>query len=199
MQLGTYLIAGIAYYAHTNLIRHDFTPPTTDTTSLKVKTYGIALATNVPRIDIPLSSGKVQIIPAFNKVIPPGVNAPGTIVDFKVISEVAGSHGSYYVNWEDSAQGGDYDQDVAGIISYTVSTSGSGVSTITVTTRVFASSTGGSPMGFGYATIGTTQDKFVHYHSGINGFVYSAGTGATACGGSISCVVGRQRLLLHIP
>ena len=190
MQLGTYLIAGTAYYAHTNRIRTDFTPPATDTTSLKVKTYGIALATNVPRIDIPLPGGKkVQIIPAFNQQLSssPPVFAPGTIVDFKVITENAGVSGTYYVIWEDSAQGGDFDQDVAGIISYGVSTSGS-VTTITVTTRVFASSTGGAPMGFGYAINGTLKDG-VHYHSGINSFSYTD-PGVTACGGSISCVVG---------
>jgi type IV pilus assembly protein PilY1 len=182
MQLGTFLIAGTAYYAHTNRIRTDLTVPAADTTSLKVKTYGIALATNVPRIEVTVAGSKVSIIPAFNQDLGGGIFGPGTIVDFKVISETPGVSGSYYVNWEDSAQGGDYDQDVSGIISYVISGSN-----ITITTRTFASSTGGSPMGFGYAISGTNRAG-VHYHSGINGFTYADATGATACSGS--CNVG---------
>ena len=51
---GSYLIAGLAHHARTNRIRTDITGmPATDTRSLKVTTYGIQLATNVPQLDDP--------------------------------------------------------------------------------------------------------------------------------------------------
>src|SRR5690606_11718990 len=100
------------------------------------------------------------------------------IVDFKIVKQEVGdgtAQGKLYVNWEDSEQGGDFDQDMWGVISYSVSSSN-----VTVTTQVVAQSTGDS-MGFGYVISGTDRDGF-HVHSGINNFEYTSNySDTTAC------------------
>ncbi|HEY8570195.1 pilus assembly protein [Microbulbifer sp.] len=152
---GTYDIAGLAYYARTSKIRTDFNVG-------NVTTYGVALAPAVPKVTIPVSTdSKVTLLPACrNKDV--GGNC--AIVDFKVVTQSAdGTSGKLYVNWEDSEQGGDFDQDMWGVINYSVSGS-----ELTVTTDVIAESTV-DDMGFGYVIAGTTNDGF-HVHSGIEGF-----------------------------
>ncbi len=53
-QQGTYLMSGVAHFANTNRIRSDLPIPDSRKNSrdLMVSTYGIALATNVPKIDV---------------------------------------------------------------------------------------------------------------------------------------------------
>lgn len=210
---GTYLMAGLAHTARTNRIRNDLTGvPSTDTKSLKVATYGISLATNVPRIEVVVPGGgtsrKVIIQPQYRLVKGATNFGAGAIVDVKVVPYPAnkvcptgGTCGRLYVNWEDSEQGGDYDQDVWGIIDYTVTST-----TATVTTDVVASSTGGFAQGFGYVISGTNRDG-PHFHSGILNFGYNdpltvavtngvtgaamnSGAIINASGGCVSCVVG---------
>lgn len=179
-QHGSWLIDGAAWYAHTNRIRSDLTVPPTDTSALKVDTYGVQMANNVPRITVNVGGKTVTILPAYRLDrscdTADGANIPcsdsgtgpfgtGTLVDFKVI-EQSPAGGRYYVNWEDSNQGGDFDQDMWGTLSYTVSGD-----TITVTTdAVSASSNHGQ--GFGYIISGTNQDG-PHFTSGIYGFGYT--------------------------
>lgn len=173
---GSYRIAGLANYAYTNDLRSSLDGSQT------VKTYGVALAPAVPRIAIP-KPGEVKasviILPACRNS---DVGGNCSIVDFKVIGQdlVKGT-GSFLVVWEDSEQGGDYDQDMTGLLSYQISSS-----QITVTTQVLTLSTP-YKMGFGYVISGTSQDGF-HAHSGILSFTYSDSTGVKACGyGGISC------------
>ncbi|TLM74826.1 pilus assembly protein [Microbulbifer harenosus] len=152
---GTYDIAGLAYYARSSKIRTDYNVG-------NVTTYGVALAPAVPKVTIPVSAdNKVTLLPACrNKDV--GGNC--AIVDFKVVSQSKdGTSGKLYVNWEDSEQGGDFDQDMWGVIDYSLS----GIE-LTVTTNVIAESTV-DEMGFGYVIAGTTNDGF-HVHSGIEGF-----------------------------
>lgn len=156
---GSYKIAGLAYKARSTGIGSD---------RQKVKTYGVSLAAAVPNVVVPVpgsSTNKVTILPACRNTEPdPDGNC--AIVDFKVVSQstVNGvSSGRLYVNWEDTEQGGDYDQDMWGVIDYTVTSN-----SLTVTTNVIASSTPHA-MGFGYVVGGTTTDGF-YVHSGINGF-----------------------------
>ena len=171
---GTYNMAGIAHWAHTNDIR------TTLTGAQKINTYAVALAPAVPKIEIPVpgSTGKfVKILPACrNQSLTPDANC--AIVDFKVVvphSETAGTGtGSFYVNWEDSEQGGDYDMDMKGNISYSITSTG-----ITVATTV-DSKAGGYAMGFGYVISGTTNDGF-RIHSGSDGFTYTDPDGLNDC------------------
>lgn len=215
---GTYKMAGVAFFSHTNDIRDASALsvptkmlPEDRNKILKVDTYGIALASNTPKINVKVDKLPVTIMPqgrlkvTKNSVVSYG---SGTVVDWKIACVIpddatettiatirkasagrcstAGT-GAFYWNHEDSEQGGDYDQDMWGRIQYVVSGS-----TIAVTTDVIAESTGAEPFGFGYAISGTNHDG-PHFHSGINKFDFSTDpkdpdpapvTGGTA--GSIS-------------
>jgi len=180
---GSYLMSGAAYFAHTNRIRSSAsiagnpTIPYGDSKSLRVDTYAIQLATNTPRITIPVPGRDgvhVTILPVYRLNVS-GNFGGGALVDFRVIEQnVESGTGRFYVNWEDSAQGGDYDQDMWGLISYQISPDGQ---QITVTTAaISASSTNGQ--GFGYILSGTNKDG-PHFHSGIYGFSYTDPTNVT--------------------
>ncbi|WP_213957186.1 PilC/PilY family type IV pilus protein [Variovorax sp. dw_954] len=164
---GGFLMAGAAQYAHTNRIR-DTTPPlgTIFTDAFKVDTYGVALATSTPRIQIPVpnQAGKFVVIQPAMRLFS-GTGGAGALVDFRVVSQTP-TNGKFVVQWEDSEQGGDYDQDMWGTLEYSVANG-----KITVTTYAAYNSTPYA-MGFGYAIGGTDRDG-VHMHSGINGAVYA--------------------------
>ena len=185
---GSFSLPGAAYWAHTNAIRTDITS-TAVLKPFRVNTYGVALSSGKARIEIPISvSGvtkTVVIQPAMRNSLSGGAGA-GTLVDFRVVSVSADrQQGKYLVIWEDSEQGGDYDQDMGGVLSYQVQPDGS----VKVTTDVYSQSTG-YQLGFGYVISGTAKDG-VHFHSGINGFAYTdttniAVTSTAALGGIIS-------------
>ncbi|MBN0989049.1 pilus assembly protein [Amphritea pacifica] len=171
---GSYQMAGMAAFAHLNDLRSGLDGVQ------NVNTYGVSLAPALPSVDIvvPGSSGKsVTLLPACRNS-----NAQGNcaIVDFKIAEPyhrdgVSGAYvGSLYVNWEDSEQGGDYDQDMWGTIRYRITST-----TIEITTDAIAKSTP-FPMGFGYIISGTTDDGF-HVHSGINDFEYDEGSNIVDC------------------
>ncbi len=171
---GSYKIAGVAYDAHVNDQYADV-----EGTQV-IDTYGVTLSPSVPKIvvNVPDSNRVVTILPACRNYNPvDSGNPPGscTLVDFKVVSQTADS-GEFYVNWEDSEAGGDYDQDMWGKISYTLSPLGD---SITVVTDVHAKSTPHS-MGFGYIIGGTINQDGFHAHSGINNFKYPNRNGADA-------------------
>jgi len=161
---GGYGMAGASYYAHTNRIRSTPKIGDDDKTSFKVNTFGVALATNVPRIEVSVGGKKVVIQPAYRLDYTPSFGT-GTIVDFRRIEDT-GTSGKYYINWEDSNQGGDYDQDAIVMLSYSVSGS-----KITVETYVIAG-TGGHAQGAGFVISGTDQDG-PHFYSGLYGFNYT--------------------------
>ncbi len=175
---GGYLLAGAAYGAHINRIRNlgnDATGnaivPTDDRTSLKVTTFGVQLATNTPqiRIAVPGKANQfVTIIPSYRLTLPTGVGG-GALVDFKILSQTndgTTARGSFYADWEDSFAGGDYDQDMWGIISYEITST-----QVKITTKPVSASTNNG-QGFGYVINGTTKDG-PHFHSGIYGFSYT--------------------------
>ncbi len=159
---GSYQIAGLAHHARINSMGTVANGQARDT----VTTYGVALAPAVPKAIVPSPSGgrSVTILPACRNLDGAG---PGNcaIVDFKVVDDgdADDNTGTLYVNWEDSEQGGDFDQDMWGVISYVISDE-----KIEITTGVVAESTG-FPMGFGYVLAGTGDDGF-HVHSGIENF-----------------------------
>lgn len=186
---GGYAIAGLAHYARVNSIRSDIFSPDDALTpvDITVNTYGVTLSPAVPKIEVPVpgSNTVLTILPACRNQ---SVNGNCAIVDFKVVqehTEVAGvATAKFYVNWEDSEQGGDYDQDMAGVLSYSVD-----ATNITVTTDAIGQSTP-NKMGFGYVISGTTQDGF-HAHSGINGFNQNIeAAGVTSCNSLGSCNMG---------
>jgi type IV pilus assembly protein PilY1 len=177
---GGYLMAGAAYGAHVNRIRNlgskNGSPivPDDDKTSLKVSTYGVQLATNTPqiRVAVPGKAGQyVTIIPAYRLTLASGVGG-GALVDFKILSQSTDgttARGSFYADWEDSFAGGDYDQDMWGVISYEITGT-----TVKITTDAVSASTNNG-QGFGYIINGTTKDG-PHFHSGIYGFSYTDST-----------------------
>jgi type IV pilus assembly protein PilY1 len=186
---GTYHIAGLAYHARTTRLRpgtgaDTLVIPATDTKSLKAATYGISLATNVPTLPIKVlgdTNPRAIIQPIYRLVrttAPTGIGG-GALVDLKFVSQTVtatASKGSVYLNWEDSEQGGDYDQDLWGILSWclklagdtTVCPAAQPANTLAVTTQVVAESTN-QQQGFGYTISGTTKDG-PHFHSGIEDF-----------------------------
>ena len=164
---GSFSMAGIAYYAHNNDIRDDLDGNQT------VNTFAISLATNVPVITVPRmddDAQEVQILPAYRLQRNNGEGG-GALVDFRIVQPHTRIDPNddkfeavYYVNWEDSEQGGDYDQDLWGTIRYLLDESDN---TLTITTDVIAESTNQDQL-FGFVTNGTTQDGF-HAYSGIEG------------------------------
>jgi type IV pilus assembly protein PilY1 len=181
---GSYLMAGLAYAAHVNRIRDDITVKNTNPRALKVDTYGVQLATNVPQITVPVPGSTQQVViqPAYRLVHPSRGDGGGALVDMKIVKQEVGAdfvRGSVFLSWEDSEQGGDYDQDVWGILDYCLKTKasspdpcpGQGANTISVTTRTVAESTANA-QGFGFILSGTKQDG-PHFFSGIRGFNYN--------------------------
>jgi type IV pilus assembly protein PilY1 len=189
---GSYLTAGAAYFARNNRIRSTPAVPASASSlfpdAYRVETYGVALANNTPKIDI-LSQDKSKVLatitPAYRLPKADGVGG-GTIVDFKVIGvpDFSGNivTGSYYINWEDSGFGGDFDQDVLGRLAFTYNRS---TGDLSVTTSAYNQSTA-NPQGFGYVLSGTNTDG-PHFHSGILGFNYTTAAGVVECN---NCQVG---------
>jgi type IV pilus assembly protein PilY1 len=117
---GGYYAASVAYWAATN----DVNPAPG---MQRVETFAVALASPLPRIEIPVGPGqKVTLVP-FAKSVGGCLGVVGTqgqfqptntIVDFYVESVAAdGSSGSFRVNFEDVEQGADHDMDA--IVRYT--------------------------------------------------------------------------------
>ncbi len=159
---GTYDVAGLSYYAYTN----DLRPGLQDDQHLK--TYAVALSPALPKINVDMGGGNtVTILPAYELDHPSRGIGAGTLVDFKIVEQTP-TYGKFYVNWEDSEQGGDYDQDIWGLIEYQLVGAGPVYNQITITTDAIAESTV-NDQGFGYVISGTTQDGF-HVHSGIEGY-----------------------------
>lgn len=164
---GSYHLAGLAYYARTN----DFISGVSGVQT--VRTYGVALAPALPKVEIPVPGSttgkKVTILPACRELsvgTSPN-NGACAIVDFKILSQSSAAttnSGTLYVNWEDSEQGGDYDQDLWGVIDYSIT-----ATKATIATKVIISSVGSNKIGFGYVVSGTKSDG-PHFHSGINGY-----------------------------
>lgn len=170
---GSWLMSGLAHQARTQRIRSNIAIPDDDAKSLKVSTYGVQLATNVPQIRVALegeTSPRVVLQPAY-RLFNSAPQGGGQLVDMKIVHQTATAttaEGMAYLNWEDSEQGGDYDQDVWGMIAWRLDRD---ANTLTVTTRTMAESTS-QPQGFGYIVSGTTKDG-PHFHSGIEGFNYT--------------------------
>jgi type IV pilus assembly protein PilY1 len=170
---GSYNLAGLAYWSHTNRIRTDIA--TNEPKAFKVDTYSVALSPGSPRIVVPSLSNaanKVIIQPAYRLDLGGTNVGGGTLVDFRIVQQTP-SYGKYLIVWEDSEQGGDYDQDVSGILEYFVVGD-----QLRIRTSVFAAATA-NPQGFGYVISGTQGKDGVHYHSGILNFSYTDSTNIT--------------------
>lgn len=176
---GSFNVAGLAHHAWTEGIRDDLFG------DQFVRTYGVSLAPAVPRVTIPVPGTEraITLLPACRNtsVVPNGNCA---IVDFKVVEQdFAAGTGRFYVNWEDIEQGGDFDSDMWGIITYEIEDG----SVLRLTTDVAATSTGQS-LGFGYVISGTDNGDGFRVHSGSQGFRFTDPDGFPDCGGG--CNVG---------
>jgi len=187
---GSYRIDGISYYAHIKDVRGADLGSRALSGTQTIDTYAVSNATATPNITIPhpITGGTaVKLLPACrNTSLNPAGNC--TIVDFRIVSQVVNDGtgkgtGKFYVNWEDSEQGGDFDQDMWGTIEYEID---GNVLTdnLKIKTDIHAKSTG-YKMGFGYVLNGTTKDGF-HAHSGINSFAFTDSNAAKITGGTCS-------------
>ena len=145
---GAYAVAGLAHYVHTNDVLPDIGGST-------IATYGVDLAGAQPNIPVNAGGRSLTIIPACRNK---GIGGNCAIVQFKPI-KLSDEGGSYLVGWEDSEQGGDYDQDMAGIIRYEVAGG-----TVKISLLVPTISTD-NPMNFGFVISGTGTD-FDGYYPG---------------------------------
>lgn len=167
---GTFAMAGAAHWARTNPIRKDL-PRNGNADAFTVKTYGVTLSTGKPSVRIvqPGTGGLIELQPAaLRSSSQPG---SGTLVDFRILSQTPTS-GRYLVIWEDAQAGGDYDQDLAGILRWEI-VGGQ----LRVYTLVYRESTQG-PIGFGYTVAGSHKDG-AHFHSGAEGFTFIDPTNIT--------------------
>ena len=120
---GSYYAASVAYYGLTNDIN------TKAKSEQKVQTFAVALASPLPRIEIPVTGGSITIIP-FGKSVG-GCGSSGgdfstfqptnQIVDF-YIEKIAPDRksGTFQVNFEDVEAGNDHDMDAIARYSYSV-------------------------------------------------------------------------------
>ncbi len=195
---GSFHMAGMAHWARTNDIRADLEGAQT------VKTFAVSLATSTPVIEIPVSATRtVRVLPAYRlrkggNSLTEALNDPtkdggGALVDFKIVrphTEVSATDsaipasgtgifsGKFYINWEDSEQGGDYDQDMWGTLEYRLDTTVSPAQ-LRVTTTAVAQSTSIGQL-FGFVISGSTKDGF-HAYSGIQGANFTDASGVLGC------------------
>jgi type IV pilus assembly protein PilY1 len=140
---GSYYSAGVAYYGKTVGI-----PTVSGKKNQKVDTWVIALASPLPKIEVPSPRGTITIVP-FGKSVSSseyGINPERTrfqpanqIVDFFVI-DPPGNTGLYearfQVSFEDMEQGADHDMDV--IVEYHIKQQANGNVTVTLTPKYMA-------------------------------------------------------------
>ena len=160
---GTYYAASVARYGALNRIntRADFPYLTT---------YSVALASPLPRMEIPVGDATVELLP-FAKTVSGtfggnAVKPVNTIVDFFVEELVnfpggetdAGVNGGrpravFRINYEDVEQGNDHDMDA--IVRYTITANADETVTVLLDSEYAA---GSANQNIGYVISGTTQD-----------------------------------------
>lgn len=168
---GTYKMAGLAYYARTHDMRSDRSG------SQKINTYTIALAESLPKFEIPVGSGKVNILPTCEANSGSVTATSGwrncSMTDLTVVSLTYDSNGNLIsgdlkINWEDSTWGNDYDMDGIAGLKFCVgsgctpgaannSAPGLGNTLVKVQASVLQANAGHS-LRFGYTITGTTND-----------------------------------------
>jgi type IV pilus assembly protein PilY1 len=153
---GSYNAASVAYFGN----RNDLSAATGDQ---KLQTFAVALASPLPKIEIPVGGRRITLVPFAKSVAWPG-NSPGIaggqgeyqptnqIVDFYV-DTLTPTFGRFRVNFEDVEQGADHDMDAIVVYEYVVNAN----NTVTVTlTSEYAA--GGIIQHIGYVISGTTAD-----------------------------------------
>ncbi len=166
---GGYYSAGIARYAFENDLRDDLVD------KQDINTFVVALASPLPKIDIPVGGGRVTLVPYAKSVGGYSINSTqgafqptDTIVDFFVETfantDPAGSDADpsvnegrpfvkFRINFEDVEQGADHDMDA--IVAYEARVNADGTLTLTLTSEYAA---GSIIQHMGYVISGTTAD-----------------------------------------
>lgn len=115
-KLGSYYSASIAKYAHEN----DLNPVAGDQ---KVTTYGVGLASPLPRIEFRIGPQKnlITLVPLGKSVggysITSAFYPTNTIVDF-FVETITPTYGKFRINYEDVEQGADHDMDAIVLYEY---------------------------------------------------------------------------------
>ena len=157
-KMGGYYSAAVAYYGRTNDISSN------PKMERNVFSYSVALASPLPRIEIPMTGGRITLVPfaktvwstAGGGVSPERGKFQPTcaIVDFYV-EEIKDTYGKFRVVYEHAEQGADYDMDAIITYEYTKT------SDTTIDVKISSIGTppgGGSRQHFGYVISGTTVD-----------------------------------------
>lgn len=163
--VGSYKMVGLASFAH----KKTTALQTIGGKAIKpVDTFAVALAAPVPAIKVKVGTNIVTIIPA-------GYNIRNSnamqLVNFRVISQSAdGMQGTFFMNYENSPAGSDYDNDMKGVLSYVVAGN-----TIKVIMHQTGSSAGAT-QNMGYTIDGVT-DAGTYYLLSNNNLLNAAQQG----------------------
>lgn len=173
-KMGSYYSGAIGYYGWLNDILPDRGGENSPT---NINTFAVALASPLPRINVPLQSGGAITLVPFAKS-PAGSGIDGsegafqptnTIVDFYV-EEITPTSGSFLINFEDVEQGADHDMDAIARYQYQLNEDDS----VTVTVDSLYAD-GGIDQHMGYIISGTTKDGIylvVHDRKGTRPLYY---------------------------
>lgn len=157
---GSYYAASVAYHGRTTEIGSLNAAAAASVE--KVNTFAVALASPLPRIEIPVNGQTITLVPfakspsgnfGGNIVPTQGTFQPtNQIVDFYV-DVLTPTSGRFRVNFEDVEQGADHDMDAIAVYDYVVNANGT--LTVTVTSEYAA---GSIIQHMGYIISGTTAD-----------------------------------------
>jgi type IV pilus assembly protein PilY1 len=149
---GSYNAASVAYFGNQNDLNGA-------NGVQRVQTFAVALASPLPKIDIPVNGGRITLVPFAKSVDGLGINRSqgayqptNQIVDFYV-DTLTPTSGRFRVNYEDVEQGADHDMDAIAVYDYVVNPDNT--VTITVTSEYAA---GGIVQHMGYVISGTSSD-----------------------------------------
>lgn len=137
-QEGSHLMSGLAYQAWTQDVRPDLDKP--DDYKNRIRTYTVALAENLPKLDIPVGDDVISLAPLcqannnggaaitsggwrscyLGDVIVGQKTSIESDYEYGRSLEADGSAGSFTLVWEDSQWGSDHDNDVVTMITYCV-------------------------------------------------------------------------------
>jgi type IV pilus assembly protein PilY1 len=157
---GTYYSAAVAAFGKTRDIRPDLTGVQ------NVDSYSIALASPLPKIQIPTANGGLVTLIPLGRTVNETVPIANQIVDFyidKIVNQsgfptdstINGGRpsGTFRINFEDVDQGADHDMDA--IVEYKYELTDANKVRITLTSGYAA---GGKVQHIGYVITGTTED-----------------------------------------
>jgi type IV pilus assembly protein PilY1 len=115
--LGTYDVAGLAYWAHTT----DQRTAAGYSGNQTISTYSVELSEGLPSLDIPIGNKKVSLVPVCTNANTSRCSLVGVAVENLVTgSNGAPVSGSYLFYWEDQPWASDYDLDAVQRIQFCV-------------------------------------------------------------------------------